>query len=137
LALPGVASARPTRTRSRGAAFAWRTCFAPTAYRINGKLTHEFPMTLEELRAAEPVYETFPGWSEDLQGARRIEDLPDTARRYIEAVERLVGVPSALLSVGPGPGRDDYPPRSFWIRGRELARTPNARPVDRGRRDRP
>ena len=73
-----------------------------TAYRIDGKLTHDFPMTLDELRRAEPVYETFPGWSEDISGARRVEDLPDTARRYIEAIERLVDVPAALLSIGPG-----------------------------------
>ena len=73
-----------------------------TAYRIGGKLTHDFPMTLQELSDAEPVYETFPGWDEDITGARSVEELPDAARRYIETIERLVEVPSALLSVGPG-----------------------------------
>ncbi len=73
-----------------------------TAYRIGGKLTHEFPMTLQELNDAEPVYETFPGWDEDITTARRVEELPDAARRYIETIERLVDVPSALLSIGPG-----------------------------------
>ena len=73
-----------------------------TAYRIGGKLTHDFPMTLQELNDAEPVYETFPGWDEDLTTARSLEELPDAARRYIETIERLVDVPSALLSIGPG-----------------------------------
>ena len=59
-----------------------------TAYRIDGKLTKEFPMTLAELERAEPVAETFEGWSEDITGARRFEDLPDAAKRYVEAIER-------------------------------------------------
>jgi len=73
-----------------------------TAYRIDGKLTGEFPMTLGELSRAEPVYESQPGWGGDLTGARRFGDLPDAARRYIDRVEALVGVPVDLVSVGPG-----------------------------------
>jgi adenylosuccinate synthase len=73
-----------------------------TAYRIHGKLVEEFPMTLPELEHAEPIYETLPGWTEDLSGARRFSDLPDNARRYVERVEALVGVPVELISIGPG-----------------------------------
>jgi adenylosuccinate synthase len=73
-----------------------------TEYRIDGKLTHEFPMTMTDVARAEPIYETMPGWDEDVSGARQIEDLPDNARRYIERVERLVDVPAAFISVGPG-----------------------------------
>jgi adenylosuccinate synthase len=73
-----------------------------TAYRIDGKLTHDFPMTLGELARAEPVYETLPGWSEAISGVRRLADLPAAARRYLERIEALVGVPVALVSVGPG-----------------------------------
>jgi len=73
-----------------------------TAYRIDGKLTGEFPMTLGELSRAEPVYETLPGWSADLSEARRWEDLPDAARRYVERIEALVDVPVEMISVGPG-----------------------------------
>src|SRR5262249_38429899 len=72
-----------------------------TAYRVNGKLPHESPMTLGEIEQAEPVYEPHPGWQEDLSGCRRTEDLPEAARRYVERVEALVGVPVDLLSVGP------------------------------------
>jgi adenylosuccinate synthase len=72
------------------------------AYRVNGKLSHDFPMTLSELEGAEPVYEVWPGWAQDLSGARRYEDLPEKARRYVERVEELVGVPVEVISVGPG-----------------------------------
>jgi len=73
-----------------------------TAYRIDGKLVHEFPMTLGELARAEPVYERLPGWREPLGAVRRFEALPDAARRYVERVEALAGVPVDLVSVGPG-----------------------------------
>ena len=71
-------------------------------WKIDGKLTDDFPMTLPELERAEPVYETLPGWSEDVSGKRRYEDLPGNARRYIERIETLVDVPVDLISVGPG-----------------------------------
>jgi adenylosuccinate synthase len=73
-----------------------------TAYRVNGKLVHDFPMTLREIEQAEPVYETHRGFTEDIGGCRRFEELPDAARRYIDRVEALVGVPVDLISIGPG-----------------------------------
>jgi adenylosuccinate synthase len=72
-----------------------------TAWRIDGKLVHDFPMTLEEVARAEPVYEVLPGWSEDLTGARAYAELPANARRYVERIEALVGVPIDVISVGP------------------------------------
>jgi adenylosuccinate synthase len=73
-----------------------------TAYRIDGKRTEDFPMTLDEITRAEPLYETLPGWDEDIRAVRRLEDLPTNARRYIERIETLVEVPAAFVSVGPG-----------------------------------
>jgi adenylosuccinate synthase len=73
-----------------------------TGYKIDGKVTEDFPMTLEEVVAAEPIYETLPGWEEDIRGVRRMEDLPDNARRYVDRIEALVDVPAAFVSVGPG-----------------------------------
>jgi len=72
------------------------------AYTIDGKRTDEFPMTLAELSRAEPVYERLPGWSEDVSQAKRVEDLPDAARRYVDRIEALVEVPVDVVSVGPG-----------------------------------
>jgi adenylosuccinate synthase len=72
-----------------------------TAWRIDGKLTHDFPMTLGEVSRAEAVYETFPGWQEPLSDLRRYDDLPGNARRYLERIEALVEVPIDVISIGP------------------------------------
>jgi adenylosuccinate synthase len=73
-----------------------------TAYRVDGKLSHDFPMTLDELERAEPVYEALQGWSEDVSACRRFGDLPANAQAYVKRLEALVGVPVELLSIGPG-----------------------------------
>jgi adenylosuccinate synthase len=72
-----------------------------TAWRIDGKLVHDFPMTLAEVARAEPVYEVMAGWSEDVTGVRDYAALPANARRYVERIEALVGVPIDVISVGP------------------------------------
>ena len=72
-----------------------------TGYRIDGKRTEDFPMTLGELERAEPEYEVHRGWSEDIREVRRFEALPANARDYVERIEALVGVPVELISVGP------------------------------------
>jgi adenylosuccinate synthase len=81
-----------------------------TGYRIDGAVTDEFPMTLAEIERAEPIYEAHEGWDEDLTGCRRFGDLPAAARRYVERVESLVGVPVELISIGPS--RDETIARS-------------------------
>ena len=71
------------------------------AYRV-GTLRHdEMPMTQTDFHHAEPIYEELPGWTEDIAQARRLEDLPKNARRYVEAVEELSGVPISAVGVGP------------------------------------
>jgi adenylosuccinate synthase len=73
-----------------------------TAYKVEGKLTEDFPMTLGEIEGAEPVYESHPGWTGDLTGCREFGDLPIEARNYVSRVESLVGVPVEMISIGPG-----------------------------------
>jgi adenylosuccinate synthase len=53
------------------------------------------------LARAVPIYETFDGWDEPIHGVRALADLPETARRYVAALEALAGVPIVLVSVGP------------------------------------
>ncbi len=48
-----------------------------------------------------PVYESLPGWKEDIQGETRWESLPENARNYVLAVEKLAGVPVRAVSTGP------------------------------------
>jgi adenylosuccinate synthase len=86
-----------------------------TSYRVDGKRVEEFPMTLGELERAEPVYESHPGFSEDISGCRRFEDLPEAAQAYVNRVEALAGVPVELISVGPG--RDETIARVDPFRG--------------------
>jgi adenylosuccinate synthase len=47
------------------------------------------------------VFETLPGWKEEISGAASLADLPKNARRYVERVQELAGTPIATLSVGP------------------------------------
>ena len=75
-----------------------------TAYRIDGDLTQDWPMTQTGLHHAEPVYELFEGWREDISGITRLADLPRAARAYVDAIEKLGGV--AVTAIGVGPGRD-------------------------------
>ena len=71
------------------------------AYRIDGKETTFFPGDAEQLARAECVYETVPGWTEDLSEMHRYADLPATVKGYLATVERFVGVPITMLGVGP------------------------------------
>jgi adenylosuccinate synthase len=59
------------------------------------------PGTLKELERCRPIFEELPGWTEDIRGVRRYEDLPANTRRYLERVQELVEVPIQLISVGP------------------------------------
>ena len=71
------------------------------SYRLDGACFERFPAHLADLGVLEPVYETLPGWDEDISEVRRFEDLPENARRYVERLEELVGSPVCMISVGP------------------------------------
>ncbi len=68
---------------------------------INARQTTLFPGTAEDLAAAECLYETLPGWDEDLSRVTRFEDLPKNTKNYIAAVEKIVGIPVTIVGVGP------------------------------------
>jgi len=70
------------------------------AYEIDGERTQNFPAMVQELEKARPVYRKLPGWKKDISHARRLEDLPTEARRYLDTISQLVGVPVAIVSVG-------------------------------------
>ena len=72
-----------------------------TAYEIGGRRITHFPGQVEELRAAVPVYETLPGWKEEITEVRRLSDLPENAQRYLARISELLGKPIELISVGP------------------------------------
>jgi adenylosuccinate synthase len=71
------------------------------AYEVGGGRRLTFPATIQELERCRPIYEELPGWSQDIRGARRHQDLPQATRKYLSRVEELVQVPIQIISVGP------------------------------------
>jgi adenylosuccinate synthase len=72
-----------------------------TAYEIDGKRVTQFPSHVDDLRRAVPVYETLPGWQQEITSAREMSDLPTNARRYLDRLSELVGRPVEVVSIGP------------------------------------
>jgi adenylosuccinate synthase len=72
-----------------------------TAYECDGKRLEEFPSDAFLLDRCRPMYETLPGWRTDVSKARRPGELPANARRYIDRLGELLGLPVSILSVGP------------------------------------
>ena len=71
------------------------------AYEMNGKTVTELPASLADFDLCRPIYESLPGWSEDLTGIRRWSDLPPAARDYVNFIAQQVGAPASIVSVGP------------------------------------
>jgi adenylosuccinate synthase len=71
------------------------------AYEIDGRRVEQFPSHVDDLRRAVPVYETLPGWREELDGVRDFAALPAAAKRYLARIGELLGRPVTIVSVGP------------------------------------
>ena len=69
-------------------------------YEYDGDLHLEFPADLGLLERSKPKYEWMPGWQKSTADARRIEDLPDAARRYLDRMQAMVETPITYVSVG-------------------------------------
>ena len=70
-------------------------------YEIDGEVTKDFPVTAK-LKKAKPVYEVLPGWKEEIRGITEYDKLPENCRKYIEFIEKELGVPITMVSNGPG-----------------------------------
>lgn len=75
-----------------------------TAYELDGRRVTELPGDYEDLERVKPVYETHPGWSEPLTGARSFDQLPANTRAYVRRIEEVSGVPVVCISVGADRG---------------------------------
>ncbi len=73
-----------------------------TSYDCNGTIIEDFPGNLNVLGECKPVYETLPGWPEDISGIRNYDDLPENTKRYLKRIEELTDTPIQIVSVGPG-----------------------------------
>jgi adenylosuccinate synthase len=72
-----------------------------TAYNIDGRQTTQFPSHVDDLRRAVPVFETLPGWREEITACRSFDKLPRNAQAYLRRISELVGQPIEMVSVGP------------------------------------
>ncbi len=72
-----------------------------THYEIGGQRVNKFPSHVEDLARAVPVYETLPGWRQEISHLRRLADFPPNAARYVQRLSELIGRPVSIVSIGP------------------------------------
>ncbi len=72
-----------------------------TAYKVNGVETKNFPTDANLLDVIEPVYKEVPGWNSKTSEVRSWEELPAAAQNYVQLIEDYLGIPIAIVSVGP------------------------------------
>lgn len=73
-----------------------------TSYKLRNEIIHEFPVDADELSQVEPIIEYLPGWKEDISKITSTANLPRAATGYIDYVQKHLGAPIDILSVGPG-----------------------------------
>ena len=72
-----------------------------TSYRVEGQELRHLPARDDHLARVEPVYESAPGWRQDLSAARDAGELPENARAYLQKIEERIGAPITMVGVGP------------------------------------
>lgn len=70
-------------------------------YEVDGKKVDDVPWSQSDFHHATPIYESFPGWSENIEGAREFSDLPQAAQDYVTRLEDLMGQRVSVIGVGP------------------------------------
>lgn len=71
------------------------------AYELDGQRIDRLPSQADVLRRCQPIYETLPGWNQDVTQVRSMKDFPSNALRYMDRISELVSVPLGVVSVGP------------------------------------
>ena len=74
------------------------------AYELDGQRVTHFPSHVDDVRRVVPIYETLPGWRQEISDVRKREDLPRRALEYLDRISQLLGRPVELVSVGPDRG---------------------------------
>jgi adenylosuccinate synthase len=70
-------------------------------YELNGQRIDILPLDADDIVACQPIYESFPGWTDSTVGLTQWDQLPLNARRYLERVQALIGAPIDMVSTGP------------------------------------
>lgn len=71
------------------------------AYKYKGQELRYPPQAEAGLTNVEPIYETIPGWQEDISAASSFDELPQAVQNYVRRIEELLQVPATVISVGP------------------------------------
>jgi len=71
-------------------------------YEVDGVRVDEVPWSQSDFHHATPIYESLPGWSENIEGAREFSDLPLAAQDYVRALEQMIDQRISVIGVGPG-----------------------------------
>ena len=95
--LNGLTSLAVTKLDVLGGLETLKIC---TAYEHRGQILDDFPASLKILADCKPVYETLPGWSEDISVIKKMNELPANVRNYLSRIEELTQTPIDLISVG-------------------------------------
>lgn len=94
----GITSIALSRMDTLGGLESVKVC---VGYEIDGKVTKNYPASLDDIAKAKPVYREMPGWSGDLSHIRDYDELPEDARNYVEFIESETGVKVGMIGVGP------------------------------------
>jgi adenylosuccinate synthase len=95
--LNGLTSLAVTKLDVLGGLDSLKIC---TSYEYNGEILNDFPASLKVLGDCQPIYETLPGWSEDISGAKDLKALPENVKKYLNRIEELIQTPIQIISVG-------------------------------------
>jgi adenylosuccinate synthase len=96
--LNGLSSVAITKLDVLGELETLKIC---TTYDYKGQRMDDFPASLEVLADCKPIYETLPGWPEDISGVKNFDDLPENVKSYLSRIEALIETPISIVSVSP------------------------------------
>jgi adenylosuccinate synthase len=96
--LNGLSSVAITKLDVLGEIESLKIC---SGYEYKGEKMDDFPASLNVLAECQPIYETLPGWPEDISGIKNFDDLPQNVKNYLKRVEELIETPISIVSVSP------------------------------------
>jgi adenylosuccinate synthase len=94
----GITSIALSRMDTLGGLQSVKVC---VGYEIDGKVTKNYPASLDDIAKAKPVYKEMPGWRGDISDIRDYDKLPADAKNYVEFIESETGAHVGMIGVGP------------------------------------
>ena len=82
----------------------WEKIPVCVAYDVDGQRVEHYPVLMDDIVKAKPIYEYLDGWTEDISGCRSFDELPATCQAYVKRLEELIRC--RISGIGVGPGRE-------------------------------